>query len=75
MTNLKQTLLDIAEVSNALRVMPRLFIGVYIVLLYDSVTWFMTLSEPTLPQAGLISVMTGVGASWFSSYVNSGGSK
>lgn len=64
--------IKLAHVLDMLRIFPRLFIGMYIYLLYQSVMWFMGLHDPTVAQAGLISVITGVGAAWFSSYVSSG---
>ncbi len=42
-----------------LRIFPRIFIIVYIYMFYDVVQWFMTLSEPNMAQAGLVSVVTG----------------
>lgn len=52
------------------RVFPRLFLGVYIYLLYRVVEWFMLLSDPNTEQAGLVSVIVGVGAAWFGMYIN-----
>lgn len=66
-----QWLIDLAKAVDAWRVFPRLFISVYIYLLWAVVIWFMTLDAPTVEQAGLISVITGVGAAWFASYVGS----
>lgn len=56
-----------------LRVFPRLFICVYIYVFYDVVQWFMALEDPSVSQAGLVSVVTGAGAAWFGLYVNSSG--
>ena len=53
------------------RLFPRAFISMYIYLLYEVTTWFMALPEPTMEQAGLVSVVTGAGAAWFGLYVNS----
>ena len=53
------------------RIFPRVFISMYIYLLYDVVQWFMVLSEPNTQQAGLVSVLVGSGAAWFGLYVNS----
>lgn len=55
-----------------LRVFPRAFISIYIYVFYQVVEWFMTLEEPNMAQAGLVSVVTGAGAAWFGLYVNSG---
>ena len=54
-----------------LRVFPRVFISVYIYLLYDVTEWFMLLEDPNLAQSGLVSVIVGAGAAWFGLYVNS----
>jgi len=53
------------------RIFPRVFISMYIYLLYDVVQWFMLLSDPNTQQAGLVSVLVGSGAAWFGLYVNS----
>lgn len=58
-----------------LRIFPRAFITVYIYVFYTVVEWFMTIPEPNMAQAGLVSVVTGAGAAWFGLYVNSGGGK
>lgn len=51
------------------RIFPRVFISVYMYLLYQTVTWFMALDAPTVEQAGLISVIFSVGGFWFNSYL------
>ena len=57
------------------RLFPRAFISMYIYLLYTVVTWFMDLPDPTMEQAGLVSVIVGAGAAWFGLYVNSSSTK
>ena len=52
------------------RVFPRIFISIYIYLLYDTVQWFMALPDPNSQQAALISVIVGTGTAWFGLYVN-----
>jgi len=54
-----------------LRLFPRAFISMYIYLLYQVTEWFMALPDPSMPQAGLVSVVVGAGAAWFGLYVNS----
>lgn len=44
---------------NSWRVIPRLLMLAMLVMTYRVVEWFMALPEPTLEQAGLVSVMTG----------------
>ena len=67
-----QKMIFLAKAVDAWRIFPRLFIGVYIILLYNSVMWFMSLENPTTAQTSLISVITGLGLGWFMAYVNTG---
>ena len=43
-------------------------------MFYNVVEWFMTLTDPNMAQAGLVSVVTGAGACMVWLYVNSGSS-
>jgi len=54
-----------------LRLFPRAFITLYMYMFYSVVEWFMSLPDPSSPQAALVSVVTGAGAAWFGLYVNS----
>jgi hypothetical protein len=54
------------------RVFPRIFISMYIWMLYETSVWFMALPDPTNAQAGFVSAVVGAGAAWFGLYVNSG---
>ena len=54
-----------------LRLFPRAFISMYIYLLYRVTEWFMALPDPSMPQAGLVSVVVGAGEAWRGLYVNS----
>lgn len=65
----------LARTIDAWRIFPRIFVSIYIVLLYDVVTWFMTLEEPNMEQAGLVSVVVGAMAAVFGIYATSGQSK
>ena len=62
-----------AKTIDAWRLFPRAFITVYMVLLYYSTMWFMSLEQPDLAQAGLISTVVGAGAAWFGLYTRSHG--
>ena len=55
----------LAKTIDAWRIFPRVFVGVYIYLLYAVVMWFMTLDEPNIEQAGLVSVVVGAMAAVF----------
>jgi hypothetical protein len=57
---------------NAWRVIPRLLMLAMLVMTYRVVEWFMALSEPTLEQAGLVSVMTGALTGAFGLFLGSG---
>ena len=59
-----------AKTLDAWRVIPRLFLSIYMYLLYYATFWFMELPEPSLEQSGLISILVGAGAAWFGLYVN-----
>ena len=60
--------IDLAQAVDSWRIFPRIFITVYIVLLYQVVHWFMNLSDPNTQQAGLVSIVFGAGAAWFGLY-------
>lgn len=52
------------------RLLPRLGIAVYLYLVFDTVTWYMTLTVPTAEQTAFISAIVGVGAAWFGLFLN-----
>ena len=60
-----------ARAVDAWRIFPRLFLTVYIILLYKCVIWYMALPAPTMEQSGLISIVVGAGAAWFGLYTGS----
>ena len=66
--NKYQGLIDLAKAVDAWRIFPRLFLSVYIFLLYKTVIWYMNLPSPSLEQSGLISIVVGAGAAWFGLY-------
>ena len=61
-----------AEVFDQWRVIPRLLMTAMIIMTYRVVEWFMTLPEPSLEQAGLVSVMTGALTGSFGLFLGSG---
>ena len=65
--------IHLARAVDAWRIFPRVFVGVYIFLLYDVVIWFMTLEEPNLEQAGLVSIIVGAMAAVFGIYAGTSG--
>ena len=52
------------------RTVPRLMMGLYGWMVYDTMNWFTDLADPTAAQAGFVSVIVGAGAAWFGLYVN-----
>ena len=68
-------LIHMARAVDAWRIFPRLFLTVYIVLLYQVVHWFMEIDTPNLEQSGLVSVVVGAGAAWFGLYAGTKKSK
>ena len=66
--NPHQKWIHLAQAVDSWRIFPRLFLTVYIILLYSTVMWFMDLEAPNFEQSGLISVVVGAGAAWFGLY-------
>ena len=52
------------------RTVPRIMMGLYALVFYNTMQWFMALPEPNNAQAGFVSVVVGAGAAWFGLYVN-----
>ena len=68
-------LIHLARAVDSWRIFPRVFITVYIILLYQVVHWFMALEAPNFEQSGLVSIVVGAGAAWFGLYVGSSSGK
>ena len=67
--NRYQGLIDLAKAVDAWRIFPRVFLTVYIVLLYKVVIWYMGIGTAvTMEQSGLVSIVVGAGAAWFGLY-------
>ena len=65
-------IIHMARAVDAWRIFPRVFITVYIILLYQVVHWYMNLgTDATIEQSGLVSVVVGAGAAWFGLYTSS----
>ncbi len=58
----------LAQMVDSWRIFPRLFLSIYMFLLYFATFWFMELVDPSFEQSGLISVLVGAGAAWFGLY-------
>lgn len=57
-----------SQMIDSWRIFPRMFLSVYMYLLYYCTFWFMELDVPTMEQSGLISIVVGAGAAWFGLY-------
>ena len=64
-------LIHLARAVDSWRIFPRVFITVYIILIYKVVIWYMELPNPTMEQSGLVSIVVGAGAAWFGLYTGS----
>ena len=62
-----------AKTIDAWRIFPRIFVSVYIILLYKVVIWFMELPEPNLEQSALVSIVVGAMAAVFGIYAGTSG--
>ena len=71
--NPHQNWIHLAQAIDSWRIFPRVFLSVYIFLLYYTVMWFMELPEPSFEQSGLISIIVGAGAAWFGLYAGTSG--
>jgi len=60
---------------DALRLFPRAFMGVYLVILYDASKWFLALPDPSGNQSAYMSVIVTAGVGWMTAYVMSGKKK
>ena len=54
-----QKVIHLARAIDAWRIFPRIFVVVYIYLMYESVIWFMNLTDPGIEQSALVSVVVG----------------
>ena len=72
--NPHQKWIHLARAVDSSRIFPRVFLSVYIFLLYYSTMWFMALDQPSLEQSGLISIIVGAGAAWFGLYAGTSNS-
>ena len=71
--NPHQGWIHLAKAIDSWRIFPRVFVGVYIYLLYKVVMWFMQLPEPNLEQSALVSIVVGAMAAVFGIYAGTSG--
>jgi hypothetical protein len=68
----KQRFLDIAEVIDAHRVFPKLFMVGYFLLIWKVGTWFMLLDKPSAEQSAFVTIVTSSFAPLLNWYFQSG---
>ena len=69
-----QKIIFVAQAVDSWRIFPRVFLSVYMYLLYYTTFWYMDLPEPSFEQSGLISIVVGAGAAWCGLYAGTSGS-
>jgi len=72
MKQINDWLIDIAEVIDAYRIVPRLFMVGYAYLVWDMYEWFIHLTAPTSAQSAFVSVIIGVAGVITGVYFKSG---
>lgn len=68
----KQNLIDLSEIIDSFRVVPRIILIAYGWLVYHVVEWFMVLKVASTQQATLVSTVVGMAAVVIGLYNNSG---
>ena len=64
--------IHMARAFDSWRPFPRMFIAIYIYILYTTIEWYLILVDPSMEQSGFVSIIVGAGAAWFGLYVGSG---
>lgn len=62
----------LADAVDTWRVIPRCILSIYGYMMYETTTWFMSLPDPNMAQAGFISTVIGGAAGIFAFYCNTG---
>lgn len=70
--NFKKQWMDIAEIVDAFRIIPRFILIGYGVLCYNMYLWFTSLEDPTQTQAAFVSIIIGVAGYIIGSYYKTG---
>lgn len=68
----KIRLLDLAEVGDAYRVVPRLILAAYAWLCWDLSRWFMSLKSPQSEQMAFVTVILGLATPLIGLYLQTG---
>lgn len=68
----KIRLLDLAEITDAWRMAPRVWVGFYLYMLQEVTRWYLVLKDPTTVQSGFATAVWGFMLPVFMWYVQSG---
>jgi hypothetical protein len=68
----KIRLLDAAEVADAWRIAPRIWVAFYLYMLHAVTVWYFALKDPTTVQSGFATAVWGFMLPVFMWYVQSG---
>jgi len=68
----KQKLLDIAELIDAYRMIPRILLLSVAYLVWDTIEWYKLLDNPTSQQSALITTVTAIIPFVINFYLSSG---
>jgi hypothetical protein len=69
---MKIRLLDVAEIVDAHRVFPKVFVAGYGFLCWKTALWFMALELPTTEQSAFVTIVVSVFAPLFNWYAQGG---
>jgi len=59
---MKYQALNIAEIVDAFRIIPRIILIGYVYMLYSSTVWFMNLPDPSGSQSAFVATLWGAAA-------------
>lgn len=69
---MKQHLLDVAEITDAYRTFPRMFLCLFYTILVDTHYWYINLPDPSLYQSTYITAVWAAVAAVTKFYVDTG---
>ena len=72
MTTIKQTILTVAELIDAYRIVPRIILIGYSLLTWNVVSWYMAQPDPSMQHTVLVTAIVGVIAPIAGLYQSSG---
>lgn len=64
--------MKLSQTVNEWRVVPRLLVGWYAILVWQITDWYMLIPEPTTQQTSFVTTIVGLSTAIFGLYVNSG---